>query len=142
MVRASLLLRLPSAGRVVGISLLTLLLVAGCGRPQGESDTSGGESSAASNQPTAGTGSGSSGPMSMESTYEETGLPKRFTLDGKTWEIMQDIDAPANHFVKGTKQADGKPLYHDRDATPPYTALYLRVGEQDRFLQYSPKEAQ
>jgi hypothetical protein len=97
--------------------------VAGCGQPSGESGGPGGSASA---------------PMSMEGTYDDTGLPKQFEHGGKKWEIQQDIDAPEGSYEKGAEQVDGKPLYHDLRAEPPYPLLYLRVEGKDRYLQYAP----
>jgi hypothetical protein len=110
------------APRASWAALLALVLVAsaGCGRERGRN------------------GNGARGPMSMEGNYEDTGLPKRITFDGKTWEIGQDIDAPAGSYEKGTEQVNGQPVYHDPRAEPPYTTIYLRVPGKDRFLQYVP----
>jgi hypothetical protein len=123
--RPAMTLLLPSIG------LALLLAAGGCGQPREGGDAS----------PPGGTPSGSTSvgrPMSMEGSHEDTDLPKRFQLDGKTWEIMQDIDAPAGTYEKGSEQVDGKPVYHDRDAAPPYTNIYLKVEGKDRFLQYAP----
>jgi hypothetical protein len=113
------------------MGLALLLAAGGCGQPR-----EGGEVSPPGGAPSGSTAG--SGPMSMEGTYEDTGLPKRIQLDGKTWEIMQDIDAPSGSYEKGSEQVDGKPVYHERNTAPPYANIYLKVEGKDRFLQYAP----
>lgn len=122
--------RLPFAGMRLGAALLVMALlgVGGCGRPAGEPGAPA-ETEAVNTAPAGAPAPG---------TYEDTGLPQRFELDGKQWEVQQDIEVPANSFEQGSEKVDGKPVYHEPGAQPPYNNIYLKVEGQDRFLQYAP----
>lgn len=125
----------PVAGALSALLLGALLLGApGCGRPSGEEGASPATNSTAPNaNPNAPATS-----LSMSGSYEDTGLPMKFELNGKSWEIQQEIEAPEGSYQKASEQYDGKPLYHDPRATPPYSVIYLRVPKSDRYLQYAP----
>lgn len=94
--------------------------------------------------PGAGQGDAASGPTRTNEpaagTFEQTGLPNHLNYQGKEWTAIELIEGlPSGLVAADAQKAKGLTVYHDNNAEPPYSQVYVKVpGQTDQYVRYMP----